>query len=224
MIKDDVVDELIRITTGSKKKILALHSLLNKMEGLQVNGIDEGDKENMIFLYCFSYYEKFIKDIYNKIFNYINFLKKGNRNYPFAFDNLAFLYPNLGETKTKIRYFNEFKEKMFMEHFSFGKFLKENQKLQSIKHLLKFNTIVSEKGIEEYFEMENYVPIKKEIEEKGYQDKIRLFEEMYKQRNDKMHGSYVMERKEEIEYVFDLFLIAISSVSNSLIDALELKF
>lgn len=224
MSKEEVIDEIIKITIDSKKKILALHSLLNKLEEIKINEIDENDKENMVFLYCFSYYEKFIKDIYNKTFNYINFLKKRNKDYPFAFNNLAFLYHNLGETKTKIRYFNEFKEKMFMEHFSFGKFLKENQKLQSIKHLLKFNTVVSEKEIEEYFTTTNYVPIKKEIEEKGYEDKIKLFEEMYKQRNDKMHGSYAMEKKEEVEYVFDLFLIAIGSVSDSLIDALELKF
>ncbi len=224
MTKEDVIDDIIRKTTESKKKILGLNVLLEKIKEFSVIDVDENDKENMIFLYCFSYYEKFIKDVYNKVFNYINYLKKKNLEYPVAFKNLAFLYHNLGETKTKIRYFNEVEEKKYLDHFCFGKFLKENQKLQSIEYLLRFNTIVSEKSIEEYFNKNNYVSIKKEIEEKKYRDKIKLLIEMYKQRNDKMHGSYQMERKEEIEYVFDLFLIAISSISDSLIDALELKF
>lgn len=224
MDKDNVISEIVQLTVESKKKIMALNSLFNKILEIKVNDLEDGEKENMIFLYCFSYYEKFIKDAYSKVFNYINYLKKKEEIYPIEFNHLSFLYHNLGEKNTRIKCFKEVNNKKFLEHFNLDKFLKDNQKLKSIEELLKFNTSVFDGEIENYINNNTYVSIKTEVKDFDYKDKIRLFIEMYKQRNDKIHGSYQMERKEEMEYVFDLFLVAISCVSNSLVDMLEIKF
>lgn len=212
MDKNDVIKAITEKTISAKKRIAALDNLLCKIKIIDVVNLENKDKEVIIFLSCFSYYENFIKETYLKVFNYVQFLKKYGKPYPPVFNNLAFLYHDLGKKKTKIRHFENVKTKKYLDHFSLDNFLKENQKLNSIEHLLKFNIIISEKNISEYLDYSV---------NSNYEETIKTLGELYEQRNDKIHGNYSLENETDFK---KFFISAINLVSTSLIDALELKF
>lgn len=223
MNKDEVIKYLVRKTIEIKKKIFGLNKILSEINKQKFVDIEETDKETMVFLMCFSYYENFIKDFYEKIINFINYLDKNNINYPKEFEYLIYIYHKLGEKKTKLRAFN--REGKYRDKLNLDKFYKENQQLRSIEFLLNFNTLISSKNKEEYILFKNFVINDLEtIFNKSYKEKMEIYEELYKYRNDKMHGSYSMERDEKMSYAFDLFNMAIDAVSSSLIEAIELRF
>ncbi|EPC09048.1 hypothetical protein [Fusobacterium ulcerans] len=222
MDKENIIKFISKETIEIKKKFLALNTFYTKSYELTITDLDENDKFAAIMLSYFSYYERFVKIIYDKIFNFINHLKKREKIYPKEFDSLAFLYCKIGEKKNKIRQFQFFMNQKFLDSFNVDKFFKDNQKLENIRHLLELNCIIANTQKEEYITAEFYSSVGK-VENLDINGKLEKLEELYKLRNDRIHGSFVMQT-DEIKDIFELFNFSITILSNSIIDVLEKNF
>lgn len=110
----------------------------------------------------------------------------------------------------------------FLDSFNVDKFFKDNQKLENIRHLLELNCIIANTQKEEYITAEFYSSVGK-VENLDINGKLEKLEELYKLRNDRIHGSFVMQT-DEIKDIFELFNFSITILSNSIIDVLEKNF
>lgn len=223
MKKEDVIEEISQDTIEIKKKILATREFYLKTRDIETANFNSEDKITTILLLNFSFYEKFVKVIYEKAFNFINYLNKKNIFYPKEFDYLNFLYAKIGERnkKSKIRHFNIYVEKKFLESFDQDKFLSDNKKLSNIEHLIKFNLLILDKKIET-IKKEFYSPPTQKDEK--IEEILRELSNLYTIRNDRIHGNYKEEIINNIERVTDLFIFSIDVLSNLLIEILETKF
>lgn len=223
MDKEDIIKNISNITIETKKKMLATRSFYFQIKDTHVNDFDEDDKITTILLLHCSFYEKFIKNIYNELINFLNFLKKYNKNYPEEFNYLSFLYSTVSDNpkKSKLRYFKLKQEQKFIESLNFPKFLSENQKLSNIKSLIEFNLFILNKSIKN-IELHKYL-----TEEKEKITNEEIFEKLstlYTLRNDRIHGSYSQEIRTFNDEFFDFFTLAVNILSETLISVLEEKF
>lgn len=223
MNKDEVIEKISQTTKETRKKMLATRGFYFQIKEFNIVDFDEDDKLTTLLLLYFSYYEKFIKNIYDHLINYLNYLKKYNINYPEEFNYLSFLYDTTSDSgkKSKLRYFKMKQEQKFKDSFNYSKFLSENQKLSNIKHLIEFNMFMLNQNIEN-LKLNKYLV---HVEENLTIEKIfEKLESFYELRNDRIHGSYAQSLSNINEDFFDFFTCAINILSETLIEMLENKF
>lgn len=223
MNKDEIIEKISQTTKETKKKMLATRSFYFKIKELKIVDFDADDKLTSLLLLYFSYYEKFIKNIYDYLINYLNFLKKHNINYPEEFNYLSFLYDTASDSgkKSKLRYFKIKQEKKFKESFNYSRFLSENQKLSNIKHLIEFNMFMLNQNIENLKLNKYLVRAEENLTIEKFFEKLKSF---YDLRNDRIHGSYAQSLSDINEDFFDFFTCAINILSETLIEMIEHKF